>query len=444
MSGSLATLQKFDHIADAVSYLNQLKPSEAIKLAMQLDDSTLANLLENPDLHHDLELITAVANQSQAEVLNQIPEDRLADILDEIDTETRQLILRFFSPTDRASILRLMSYPQGTAGSIMTTEFIQVPNTWTVGQTLTHIREVESSRETVYAIYVIDDKQALQFVIPLRQLVCSDANALLTELWNGQSPISIDAYMDREDVARLIRRHDFLALPVVDDHTEVIGIVTVDDVIDALMEEAAEDLSRFGGADNIDEPYLEIGFGTMLRKRGGWLAILFIGEMLTASAMQYYEMELEQAVVLAMFIPLIMSSGGNSGSQATSLLIRSLALGEVQLRDWWRVILRELPTGIMLGTGLGALGFLRIVSWQYLGLYDYGPHYMLIAFTIWASLIGIVCFGSSIGAMLPFILQRLGFDPASASAPMVATLVDVLGLVIYFSVAASILTGTLL
>ena len=182
----------------------------------------------------------------------------------------------------------------------------------------------------------------------------------------------------------------------------------------------------------------------MLRKRGGWLAILFLGEMFTASAMQYYEMELEKAVVLAMFIPLIMSSGGNSGSQATSLLIRGLALGEVQLKDWWRVILRELPTGLVLGAGLGSIGFARIMAWQHLGFYDYGEHYMLIAFTIWVSLIGIVCFGSSIGSMLPFALQRFGFDPASASAPLVATLVDVLGLVIYFSVAAFILTGTLL
>lgn len=444
MSGSLATLQQFDYTADAVSYLNQLKAADAIGLAMQLDASTLASLLENPDLKHEVELITAVAAQQQTEVLHRIPEDRLADLLSAVKPNTRQTVLNCFKPTDRASILRLMSYPQGTAGSIMTTEFIQVPNTWTVAKTLQHIREVESTRETVYAIYVVDDELSLQFVIPLRQLVCSEPTSLVTDLWGGQSPIVVDAYMDREDVARLIRRHDFLALPVVDEHNEVIGIVTVDDVIDALMEEAAEDLSRFGGANHIEKPYLAVSFTTMVRKRGGWLAILFLGEMLTASAMQFYEMELEKAVVLAMFIPLIMSSGGNSGSQATSLLIRGLAIGDVQLRDWWRVLIRELPTGITLGAGLGALGFLRIILWQYLGLYDYGEYYLLIALTIWASLIGIVCFGSSIGSMLPFLLQRVGFDPASASAPMVATLVDVLGLVIYFSVAASILTGTLL
>lgn len=444
MQSDLNQLKQFDHIADAVNYLNQLKSSTAINLALQLEDSTLTTLVDNPELKHDRALLEAITTSRRHTVLEALAEDRLADLLTETDIEARQQALSLLTPATRASVLRLMSYPEGTAGSIMTTEFIQVPTSWTVSQTLAHIREVQSTRETVYAIYAVDDNSKLQFVIPLRQLVCADQETPLTDLWTGQTPIMVDAYTDREEVARIIRNHDFLALPVVDEDHQVIGIVTVDDVIDALMDEAAEDFGRFGGAEHIGKPYLEVGFTTMLRKRGGWLAILFLGEMLTASAMQYYEMELEKAVVLAMFIPLIMSSGGNSGSQATSLLIRGLALGEVTLKDWWRVILRELPTGVVLGTLLGAIGFGRIFMWQYLGFYDYGEHYLLIAFTIWASLIGIVCFGSSIGSMLPFILQALKLDPASASAPLVATLVDVLGLVIYFSVAAWILTGTLL
>ena len=444
MQASLAHLKQFDHVADAVSYLNQLKVSPAVKLAAQLDSSELIQLLESPELKHNDALLAHLTHARRADILDQLAEDRLADLLSLVETDTRQQALSLLSATSRASVLRLMSYPEGTAGSIMTTEFIHVPTTWTVAQTLAHIREVESTRETVYAIYVVDAEEKLRFVLPLRQLVCADAQAPLTDLWTGQTPITVDAYEDREEVARIIRRHDFLALPVVDEDNQVIGIVTVDDVIDALMDEAAEDFGRFGGAEHIGKPYLEVGFTTMLRKRGGWLAILFLGEMLTASAMQYYELELEKAVVLAMFIPLIMSSGGNSGSQATSLLIRGLALGEVQIKDWWRVMLRELPTGVVLGTGLGAIGFIRIIVWQYLGFYDYGEHYLLIGFTIWASLIGIVSFGSSLGSMLPFALQRFGFDPASASAPLVATLVDVLGLVIYFSVAAWILTGTVL
>ncbi|MCW5688624.1 MAG: magnesium transporter, partial [Pseudolabrys sp.] len=218
----------------------------------------------------------------------------------------------------------------------------------------------------------------------------------------------------------------------------------VDDAIDAILQESNEDVQRFGGMEAIDKPYLQMGFGAMIRKRAGWLCVLFLSEMLTASAMQSFEVELEKAIVLTLFVPLIMSSGGNSGSQATSLLIRSLALQELRLRDWWRVAVRELPTGMVLGAILGVIGMVRITLWQQLGLYDYGLHWQLVALTVGAALIGIVTFGSMAGSMLPFILKRLGFDPASASAPFVATLVDVTGLVIYFSVALVILRGTLL
>ena len=249
---------------------------------------------------------------------------------------------------------------------------------------------------------------------------------------------------DREEAARLISKYDLLAVPVVDKAGHVLGIVTVDDVIDAIIQESTEDVQRFGGMAALNEPYLRIGFGQMIRKRGGWLSALFLSEMLTASAMQFFEGELEKAIVLTLFIPLIMSSGGNSGSQATSLLIRALALGQLHLRDWWRVALRELPTGLALGAILGLIGVVRIIVWQRFGFYDYGAHWLLIATTVATALVGIVTFGSLAGSMLPFILQRFGFDPASASAPFVATLVDVTGLVIYFGVAALILSGTLL
>lgn len=444
LAGAATSAQPL-HIADWVSQLNALKPAAAVQQALQQPDERLIALLENPDLRHEQALFARVVRDARQAVLDGIPEDRLADLLSNLPKEALAAALQLLSPEVRASVQGLMAYPEGTAGSMMTTELVQVPSGWTVGQALTHIRQVQRTRETVYAIYVVDEQsRVLQFVLSLRQLVCAQEGEALSALWDGSPPIVVDALMDREEAARMIRRHDFLALPVVDGQQRVLGIVTVDDVIDALMDEAAEDMGRFGGGEHIGKPYLQAGFATMLQKRGGWLAILFLGEMLTASAMQYYEMQLEKAVVLAMFIPLIMSSGGNSGSQATSLLIRGLALGEVRLGDWWRVMLRELPTGLVLGTGLGFLGFLRIWVWQHLGLYDYGPYYLLVGMTIWASLIGVVCFGSSVGSMLPFVLQRLGLDPASASAPLVATLVDVLGLVIYFSVAAMILTGSLL
>lgn len=439
-----ALINQLTHPADLVEALNQLDSEQAIQASRMFDDERLVTVLERPELHHASAILLDLAQQKRWSPLETLAEDRFADLLQSLSHKEQERILSHLSLPTRSSVLRLMHYPADTAGGIMTTEFLQVPITWTVERTLQHIRAVESTRETVYAIYVVNDEQQLQFVVPLRKLVCAEPQTPLTELWKGESPVVVRAMTDKEAVAQIIRRHDYLAVPVVDEEHMIIGIVTVDDVIDTLMEEAAEDINRFGGAEHIGKPYLQVNFWLMIRKRGGWLAALFLGEMLTASAMQHYEFQLEKAVVLAMFIPLIMSSGGNSGSQATSLLIRGLALGEVHLKDWWRVLLRELPTGIVLGTLLGAVGFLRIEVWQHAGLFDYGEHSLLIALTIWVALVGIVTFGSCVGSMLPFFLQRVGFDPASASAPLVATLVDVIGLVIYFSVAALFLTGTLL
>jgi len=326
----------------------------------------------------------------------------------------------------------------------MTTEFVSVPANWTVAETLDHVRRVERSRETVYAIYLLDPEQhTLVQSMSLRRLIAAEPDASVLSAAAETRPITVSPLTDREEAAQLISKYDLLAVPVVeDDH--VIGIVTVDDMIDAILAESTEDVQKFGGMQAIDEPYMQIGFGRMIRKRAGWLCALFLSEMLTASAMQHFSDELQRAIVLTLFIPLIMSSGGNSGSQATSLLIRALALQEVRLRDWWRVALREIPTGIALGAILGLVGIGRIVLWQTLGIYDYGPHWLLVAVTIGTALVGIVLFGSLSGSMLPFILKRFGFDPASASAPFVATLVDVTGLVIYFSVALLILQGTLL
>jgi magnesium transporter len=326
----------------------------------------------------------------------------------------------------------------------MTTEFVSVPDDWTVKQTLDHIRTVGRSRETVYAIYVLSHDGVLTNVVTLRRLLTGQPEASILSVAQAESVVFIDPLASQEVVAKLIRKHNLLALPVVDEHGHVLGIVTVDDVIDTMIADTTEDAQKFGGMEALGKPYMKIGFPEMIRKRAGWLAALFIGEMLTASAMQHFEGELEKAVVLTLFIPLIMSSGGNSGSQATSLIIRALALGELKLSDWWRVLLRELPTGLMLGTILGAIGFLRLIVWQKAGFYDYGEHWLLVGFTVFSALVGIVSFGSICGSMLPFILQKLRLDPASASAPFVATLVDVTGLVIYFSVALLILSGTLL
>jgi magnesium transporter len=327
----------------------------------------------------------------------------------------------------------------------MTTEFVSVPSTWTAAQVRQLVHDVGSAKETVYAIYVLDEKtQRLQQVISLREVMTAADTTPVPNIGDTRKPVTTRPLTDREEVARLIAKYNLLAIPVVDEANHVLGIVTVDDVIDALVKEQTEDVQKFGGMEALDQPYMEISLPQMIRKRAGWLCALFLGEMLTATAMGYFEHEIERAVVLAIFLPLIISSGGNSGSQATSLIIRAMALREVNLRDWWRVAAREIPAGVTLGAILGTIGFIRIVAWQDLGFYNYGPHYLLVAMTVALALVGVVLFGSLTGSMLPFVLRRIGFDPASASAPFVATLVDVTGLIIFFSVALVVLKGTLL
>jgi magnesium transporter len=429
---------------DIVEALNEMPPELAVAVLLHLPPDRAIEVLDQPGLEHEPELLTLMPRKDAAKLLAGVSADRVADIFRQVKEPHCSELLDLLDPDTRVNIRRLLEYPKNTAGSIMTTEFASVPSTYTVQRTLDYLRQVESSRETVYAIYVLDPpSKKLVKMITLRRLISGDPAAPVLSVARPGRLITATPLMDREDVARLISKYDLLAVPVVD-HGRVVGIVTVDDVIDAIVQESTEDVQKFGGMAAINERYMEIGFWQMMKKRGGWLCALFLSEMLTASAMQGYEGELEKAIVLTLFIPLIMSSGGNSGSQATSLLIRALALRELQIQDWWRVALREIPNGLALGAMLGLVGIVRISLWQYLGLYDYGEHWMLIALTVGVALVGIVMFGSLTGSMLPFILQRSGFDPASASAPFVATLVDVTGLVIYFTVASVILRGTLL
>lgn len=434
-----------EHVADSVEILNELDQDEAVAVLALLPLDRAVDIFDQPGLNEPHELLQLLPHAQAVALLEHMSADQRSDIFRRIDEPARESLLTGLSIDSQASVRQLLAYPRRTAGSIMTTEFVSVPSNWTVAQTLHHIRVVERTRETVYSIYVLDPKtKALLKAVTLRQLVVSDPAAMILSVALPRKPLLVHPLTDREEVARLISKYDLLAVPVVDDRHHVLGIVTVDDIIDAIVAEGTEDAQKFGGMEALDQPYMDIGLVQMLRKRAGWLAVLFLGEMLTANAMQFFEGELEKAIILTLFIPLIMSSGGNSGSQATSLIIRALALREIQLGDWWRIALRELPTGIALGAVLGVLAIIRITAWQMFGLYDYGPHWVLLAVTIGAALIGIVTFGSLSGSMLPFILKRLGFDPASASAPFVATLVDVTGLVIYFSVALLFLRGTLL
>jgi magnesium transporter len=442
---ALAVTLVRDHVADNVDALNALAADQAAAVLSYLPFDRAIDILDQPELDAAPDIVRALPEDLFATLLSGMAADRAADLFRQIDEPERARLLSRLDADTRKAISRVLVYPANTAGSIMTTEFVSAPSTWTVGQTLAHIRKVERTRETVYAIYVLDQSsRRLLQAVTLRRLIAAEPDAPILAAARHETPITVPALMDREEVARLITKYDLLAVPVVDVAGHVLGIVTVDDVIDAILEESSEDVQKFGGMEAIEQPYLQISFAHMIRKRAGWLCALFCSEMLTASAMQSFQAELEKALVLSVFIPLIMSSGGNSGSQATSLLIRSLALRELRLGEWWRVAIRELPTGLMLGAILGTLGMARIAVWQQFGFYDYGEHWMPIALTVGLALVGIVTFGSVTGSMLPFLLQRLGFDPASASAPFVATLVDVTGLVIYFGVALVILRGTLL
>jgi magnesium transporter len=431
-------------VADIAEALRDLPPGGAAKVLAALPFDLAVQVFDEPELDHRYEIIQRMETEPAVALIEAMSADQQADVFRELHGEDRERLLERVDAETRRSLKMLLKYPTDSAGGIMTTEALTVPSDWSVQQTLEYIRGVARVKETVYVVYLIDAEEHLSGVVSLRQLMLADPASNVHEAGDRRSPVVVSPRTDREEVARVIAKYNLLAVPVVDEERRVLGIVTVDDVIDAIVREQTEDVQKFGGMEALDAPYTEISFGQMIRKRAPWLCALFLSEMLTATAMQHFETVIERLALLAMFIPLVMSSGGNSGSQATSLIIRALALGEIKLRDWWRIAVRELPTGLTLGAILGVVGFARIVLWQQIGFYNYGPHYLSVALAVGLSLVGIVGFGSLAGSMLPFILRRLGFDPASASAPFVATLVDVTGLVIYFSVSWLVLHGTLL
>jgi magnesium transporter len=390
------------------------------------------------------EHILAVARpETLAGIVEHLSADDRTKVLGDLPPEIAHALLARLPASEARASLTLLSYPEDTAGRFMTPDYAWVRPTMTAAEAIDHLRKTGRSKETLNVVYIVDERGFLVEDVRLGALVLAAPATVVTEIPDPPVVWMLDT-LPREEVVRLFEKYDRVAMPVVDAQQRMLGIITVDDILDVAEAEATEDIQKIGGLDALDAPYLNVGFADMLRKRGGWLAVLFVGEMLTATAMGHFEAEIAQAVVLALFVPLIISSGGNSGSQAASLIIRALALKELTLADWWRVMRRELYSGVALGGGLGAIGFARIVLWQKLGVNAYGPHYLLVAATVWLSLVGVVTFGTLCGSMLPFLMRRLGLDPATSSAPFVATLVDVTGLVIYFRLAGLILRGTLL
>ena len=387
-------------------------------------------------------LLHAMGQEQVVSILNcMAPDDRTA-LLEESPAGLTKKILEWLTPEERKVALSLLGYPVGSIGRLMTPNYVAVRTDWTIHQVLDYVREHGENSETLSVLYVVDENGRLIDDINLRQFLLSPPEKRVADIMDHRF-VTLSATDVPQTAVAMFQTEDRKALPVTDSAGILIGIVTIDDVLATSEAQTTREIQRIGGSEALDEPYMQIAFWRMVKKRAGWLVILFLGEMLTATAMGFFEGEIEKAVVLALFVPLIISSGGNSGSQATTLVIRALALGEVKLRDWWRVMRREILAGAALGAILGTIGFFRIVVWSKFSTI-YGPHFMKVALTVGVSLVAIVTWGTLAGSMLPFVLRRIGLDPATASAPFVATLVDVTGLVIYFSVGLIFLRGTML
>ena len=428
--------------ADAVEAMDELSAVEQAVLFRLLPTDQAAEMFEYLPLESQEKLLHAMGNEEAAKILDAMaPDDRTA-LLEELPTHVCARLVDCLSPKERLVALKLLDYPEESIGRLMTSEYLSIRDSWTASQVLDHIRNYGSDRETLNVLYVVDRGGRLLDDVRIREILLCPLDKKVSELRDGIFT-ALHATDDQETAVDAFRKYDRTVLPVVDRHGGLVGIVTVDDVLDVAEQEATEDIQKIGGMEQLDEPYMDISLGLLIRKRATWLIVLFLGEMLTATAMAHFEASISKAVVLAMFVPLIISSGGNSGSQAATLIIRAMAIGEVRLKDWWRVMHREILSGLTLGLILAAIGMVRIALWSMFSN-AYGEHWPLVALTVGVSLIGVVLWGTLSGSMLPFLLKRLGLDPATSSAPFVATLVDVTGLIIYFAVAGVILQGTLL
>jgi magnesium transporter len=425
---------------------------EAWNLLVHEDRLDSFRALERPDAEDlflelsardQAELILAVPAPERRSWMRLLPPDDAADLLQEADGEHRDALLQLLDEPTRKDVHALLAYAEDDAGGLMNPRYARVRPEMSADEALTYLRR-QASEQTVslpYA-YVLGQDQHLLGVISYRELFLARPEQRVQDVMRTDL-VTAPESMDQEDLSRLFAANRLIAIPVVDDEGRMKGIVTLDDIVDVVREEATEDIQKIGGTAAFDQPYLRLSVGEMIKKRAGWLTVLFLGESLTAATMGYFEAEIARAVVLALFVPLVISSGGNSGGQATTLVIRAMSLGEVRLRDWWRVMKREVFSGLGLGAILAVVGVIRILAWQAL-FHTYGEHHFRIAMTVAISLVGVVLWGTVVGSMLPFILRRLGLDPATASAPFVATLVDVTGLIIYFSAARVILGGVLL
>lgn len=434
--------------ADVADVILDLPEDEQVIIFRVLPAALAADVFEYIGVEEQQKLLRAMAHEQVVAILNEMsPDDRTA-LLEELPSAAARQLIRLLTPEERHVATALLGYPEDSVGRLMTPDFIAVKEDWTVQHVLDYVRQYGRDSETLNFVYVVDDRGKIIDDVRMREFLLRPLTAKVSEI-RDQSFVALNVTDSQQDALNIFRRYDRAALPVVDSSGVLVGIVTSDDMLDVAEEEATEDIQKFGGMEALEEPYMRIPVWRMVRKRAGWLVILFLGEMLTATAMANYQQELAKALVLALFLPLIISSGGNSGSQASTLMIRAMALGEVTLRDWWRVMGREVQAGLSLGVILGAIGIIRVGVWaiigeQYFHQQPYGAHWPLVALTVGIALVGVVLWGTLSGSMLPFLLRRVGADPATSSAPFVATLVDVTGLIIYFSIALLIMRGAML
>src|SRR5471032_723888 len=428
---------------DIAEIFTDLSADDEAVLIRILPREVAAKVFEYLSVEEQESLLHSLGNEQVAQILNDIAADDRTRLLEELPAVATQKLLNLLNPDERKIATELLGYPKKSIGRRMTPEYVAIQQNWSVAEVLEHLRRERDKREYMNQLYVVDDKGRLVDFVPLRKVVVADPKTPVVELLENRN-LSLCANDDQETAVAAFKKYDVTILPVVDSQEVIVGVVTVDDILDVAEKEATEDIQRLGGVQALEAPYLKTGIFEMVKKRAPWLAVLFVGEMFTSVAMQNYGGEIQEVVVLAFFVPLILSSGGNSGSQATSLIIRAMAVRDVLLSDWWRVFRRELASGFLLGCILACVGMARVFLWQFLHLAGpggYGPHYQLLALTIGISVVCVVLWGSLAGAMLPMFLRFIKLDPAVCSAPFVATLVDVTGIVIFFNVAAFILHG---
>lgn len=429
------------NISDVEHLIDEL-PEHAVTFIDTLATNRAVNVFRILDFPTQERILKKLPGTKLAELINLLPPDDRTALFSELKGDAVKKLIILLPAADRLEALSLLGYKENSVGRLMTPDYVAVKTHWTIARVIEHIRWYGKNSETIDVIYIIDDEGILIDDIRIREVLLADPQTKIGDLADNRT-IALSANDPQEEAINVFRMNNRVALPVVDDSNVLLGIVTVDDILWLANEEYTEDIHKIGGTQALDEPYLDMPLLGLVKKRIGWLIVLFLGEMLTATAMAHFQEDIEKAVILAMFVPLIISSGGNSGSQASTLIIQAMALGEITVGDWWRIMRREIQSGLLLGLALGAIGFLRIFAWaQFTDIY--GPHWLLIGLTVGVALVGVVLWGSLSGSMLPLLLKRVGADPATSSAPFVATLVDVTGLIIYFSVAVMFLKDVLL